>query len=321
MIHLPLKIRSQLKEWYEKGEPFLFVVDYTGENGRLWKLSDVPSERVVYQIGEITNRKPVSLSVSLDVVCPISWERYHKAFERVQYYQRRGENYLLNLTFPTEVVLSRDLWEVTHAVRAPFVLGIRDEFLVFSPEMFVVIEGKKIATFPMKGTISADCEENLALLYDDPKEAAEHVAVVDLLRNDLGKVCRKVEVKRYRYWERVVHARGELYQTSSHIEGEIQPDIGIEEVFEAILPAGSVTGVPKPRACEIIAEVEGYERGWYTGVFGLFDGQRLVSAVMIRYLEKQKETLFYKSGGGIMVYSDARREYQELLEKVYVPVF
>ncbi len=320
MIHFSSEVRQRLTEWYQKGVPFLFVVDSRGEQVRLWRLVDVPPT-VIYQVGELTNRKPVSLPVALEVVSPVSWERYREAFERVQSYQRAGENYLLNLTFPTEVRLSRDLWEVAHTVRSPFVLGIRDEFLVFSPETFVVIEGKRIATFPMKGTISAEREENLRQLYGDPKEAAEHVAVVDLLRNDLGQVCRRVEVKRYRYWERVVHARGELYQTSSHIEGELHPDIGMGEVFEAILPAGSVTGVPKPRACEIIAEVEGYDRGWYTGVFGVFDGRCLVSAVMIRYLEKMKEGIFYKSGGGVMVYSDAQREYQELLEKVYVPVF
>ncbi|MCX7881734.1 MAG: aminodeoxychorismate synthase component I [Brevinematales bacterium] len=321
MIRLPGKVKDTLSIWYAKREPFLFVVDYKGERTSLWRLGDVPQERILFQVGSLTNRKCYQEKVSWAVVSPVSWERYREAFERVQAYQRQGENYLLNLTFPTGIELSHDLWTLAHTVQAPYILALRGECLVFSPETFVVIEGGKIATFPMKGTISADREENLSLLYNDPKEQAEHVAIVDLLRNDLGQVCSHVEVKRYRYWERVHRGRGELYQTSSHIEGDLQKDIGIGEVFEAILPAGSVTGVPKPRALEIIAEVEKYERGWYTGVFGIFDGQRIVSAVMIRYIEQTPQGMVYKSGGGVMVYSNAAREYQELLEKVYVPVF
>lgn len=321
MIRLPARVRQDINQWYSKGVPFLFVVDYRGERASAWRLSEVPRERVLYQIGGYTNREKKPFSFSWRVKRPVSWERYQKAFQRVQDYQRAGENYLLNLTFPTEIELSCDLWTVACVVEAPYVFALRDECVVFSPETFVIIEGETISTFPMKGTKRAEGEENLHLLYQDPKEQAEHVAVVDLLRNDLGQVCSSVEVKRYRYWERVNRGQGELFQTSSHIEGKLEKGIGIAEVFEALLPAGSVTGVPKPRALAIIEEVEGYERGWYTGVFGLFDGKRLTSAVMIRYIEKTSQGVFYKSGGGIMIYSDPYQEYQELLEKVYVPVF
>jgi len=320
MIRFPAGVRNKLSTWYRRKRSFLFVVDYRGERAEAWPLEDVPAEKVLYHVGDYTNRRVRHVPVRLEVVDPPSWERYVTAFARVQKYQREGENYLLNLTFPTGVRLSHDLWEVAHAVRAPYVLAIRGEFVVFSPETFVIIEGDRIATFPMKGTIPADDEQNLARLYDDPKEQAEHVAVVDLLRHDLGQVCSSVTVKRYRYWDVVDHGRGRLYQTSSHIEGMLRRDRDITEVLEYLLPAGSVTGVPKPRALEIIEEVEGYDRGWYTGIFGLFDGQRLVSAVTIRYLESRGEDMVYKSGGGIMIYSDPLREYQELMEKVYVPV-
>lgn len=321
MIRLPGKVHRDISEWYQKGIPFLFVVDYKGERAYAWRLDEVPEDQVIYQIGGQTNRKKVVIDLHWKVIAPVSWEKYQKAFETVQSYQKAGENYLLNITFPTMVYLSESVWSVAHAVEARYVLGLKGECVVFSPETFVVLEERKISTFPMKGTISAEREENLDLLYNDPKEQAEHVAIVDLLRNDLGQVCSSVEVKRYRYWERVNRGRGDLFQTSSHIEGIVKKDLSLGEVFEAVLPAGSVTGVPKPRAIEIIDEVEEYERGWYTGVFGLFDGKRLESAVMIRYLEENPQGKVYKSGGGIMVYSDPKKEYQELLEKVYVPIF
>lgn len=119
---------------------------------------------------------------------------------------------------------------------------------------------------------------------------------------------------------------GELLQVSSEIRGQLpegwQSRIG--SVLFELLPAGSVTGAPKPKTLEIIAEAENYERGYYTGVCGLFDGRTLDSGVMIRFLERepgagQGEYLF-KSGGGITYRSDRTAEYEEMKEKVYVPL-
>ena len=87
-----------------------------------------------------------------------------------------------------------------------------------------------------------------------------------------------------------------------------------------MLPAGSVTGAPKKQTVAIIRESENYERGWYTGVFGVFDGKSLDSAVMIRYIEKDSGKFCYKSGGGITYMSDPEKEYEELISKIYVPV-
>ena len=87
-----------------------------------------------------------------------------------------------------------------------------------------------------------------------------------------------------------------------------------------LLPAGSVSGAPKPKTCAIIRHTEGEDRGFYTGVFGYFDGVNLDSGVMIRYIEQQHGTSFYRSGGGITTQSEAAKEYQELLDKIYVPV-
>jgi para-aminobenzoate synthetase component 1 len=96
-----------------------------------------------------------------------------------------------------------------------------------------------------------------------------------------------------------------------------QDNIGT--LLSQLLPAGSITGTPKKSTVNIINEVENFERDFYTGVFGVFDGKSLRSGVMIRFIEKENETLYYKSGGGITIDSDAKSEYEELIDKIYLP--
>ena len=110
---------------------------------------------------------------------------------------------------------------------------------------------------------------------------------------------------------------------SSKISGNIRSKYkdNLGDLIDAITPAGSVSGAPKKRTCEIIEEIENYERGFYTGVCGYFDGLNVDSAVMIRFIEKQGDKLFYKSGGGITSKSVLEDEYNELNQKIYVPIF
>jgi len=156
----------------------------------------------------------------------------------------------------------------------------------------------------------------------DEKEMAEHVMVVDLLRNDLGMVAEKVRVKRFRYIDKIVTADKTLLQVSSHIEAKLDEEwpSRLGEIMDALLPAGSITGTPKKRTCEIIESVESHERGFFTGVFGVCDGKKLWSAVMIRYIERTSDGLVYKSGGGITIDSDPQSEYREMIDKVYFPL-
>ena len=92
------------------------------------------------------------------------------------------------------------------------------------------------------------------------------------------------------------------------------------DIFDKLLPAGSITGAPKKKTIEIIKETENYKRGFYTGVFGVLDGVNLQSAVMIRFIEKEDGKFFYKSGGGITIYSDPLKEYYEMKDKIYAPI-
>ena len=124
---------------------------------------------------------------------------------------------------------------------------------------------------------------------------------MDLIRNDLSIVAEDVTVKKYRYIDRLKTNKGELLQVSSEICGRLPHDFysNLGEILFSLLPAGSISGAPKPKTLEIIERAEGYERGFYTGIFGWFDGQNLDSAVMIRFVEQNGEQLIFKSGGGI----------------------
>jgi para-aminobenzoate synthetase component 1 len=175
----------------------------------------------------------------------------------------------------------------------------------------------------MKGTIDAKIPDAKEKILSNKKEMAEHVMVVDLLRNDLNIVSKHVKVEKFRYVESIKAGSRELLQVSSKISGELEESWQdrLGSIMIKLLPAGSITGTPKKKTVEIIKEVEGYERGFFTGVFGVFDGDSLDSAVMIRFVERQGDKLYYKSGGGITIDSKVEDEYNELKEKVYVPVF
>ena len=174
----------------------------------------------------------------------------------------------------------------------------------------------------MKGTINAETPDAYNKILADEKEFAEHITIVDLIRNDLGIISRNVNVEKFRYIDLIKTHDKDLYQVSSKICGELTPDwhCNIGEILYSLLPAGSITGAPKKKTIEIIKSVENYERGYYTGIFGYYKEGYLESGVMIRFIERTDNKTFFKSGGGLTIYSDVEKEYNELLEKVYVPI-
>ena len=174
----------------------------------------------------------------------------------------------------------------------------------------------------MKGTIDAKIENAKQTIIDDKKELAEHTMIVDLLRNDLAIVSKKVKVNKFRYCENIKAGEKELIQVSSKISGKLDKswEKNIGDIITSLLPAGSITGAPKRKTVEVLEQIENYERGYFTGVFGIYDGTKLDSSVMIRFIEKDnKENFIYKSGGGITSDSDVYKEYQEMCDKVYIP--
>jgi para-aminobenzoate synthetase component I len=303
--------------------PFFFIIDYTTNNCRVLSFYDSLQQGILFNFNGCKNYEPKQhfLPVSIIGKNPVTYSMYNIAFTYIQQQISLGNSYLVNLTFPTLITASGSLTEIFHSSQAKYRLLYEDRFVVYSPETFVMITDSIISTFPMKGTIDASLPGALELIINNKKEMAEHATVVDLLRNDLSLVANNVRVDKYRYAEEIVSGKKRLLQVSSEICGDLTPDYPsrLGNIIFEMLPAGSVTGAPKKKTLEIIAKAENYERGYYTGVAGYFDGKNLDSCVLIRFIENIEGKLFYKSGGGITSQSLPQEEYKELIDKIYVP--
>lgn len=304
------------------GRAFLFIIDFSAENGFLIPEENLDKRFIRFSFDNNFENKTVAENIEWEIK-PVSESEYARKFAFVQQQIRHGNSFLVNLTQPTLVSTNLSLKDIYEHGAARYKLWLKDYFTVLSPECFVRVTDGKISSFPMKGTIDATLPEAENRILNDPKEAAEHATIVDLIRNDLSVVASNVEVKRYRYVEKIRTNKGEILQVSSEISGQLPENFreNLGEIIFGLLPAGSISGAPKKKTLEIIAEAEKYDRGFYTGIFGWYDGKNLDSAVMIRFTEKNENGLVYKSGGGITFASKMEKEYQELIQKVYVPVY
>jgi para-aminobenzoate synthetase component I len=316
--------KALMNHYGKTGIPFLFIVDFELKKPIVLRFDELSSSDVILDIPGFTNSSAIDEKKKEFEFhpYPMSFELYQSAFLKVLDHIYNGNTYLLNLTFPTRITCSLDVNEIFYRSKAKFKLLLKDKFVVFSPEIFVRIVGHTILSYPMKGTIDASIPNAEERVLSDKKEQAEHATIVDLIRNDLSMVATDVTVEKYRYIDRITTHNKSLLQVSSRIAGRLPMDYNnrIGDILFRLFPAGSVTGAPKNKTIEIIKEVENYDRGYYTGVFGYFDGSRLESGVMIRFIENINGTLFYKSGGGITAYSIVESEYQEMIDKVYVPL-
>lgn len=317
------EIIHQLNEWGKQKIPFAFLIDFKGGNPFIFPL-DEPIKEIFWKIPGFSNVGEFRLNGELKIwkTSPVSFEKFKIGFERIMWHIHNGDTYLLNFTQPTHVETNLSLEEIFHISSAPYKIYLKDKFVCFSPEPFIKIENGKIYSFPMKGTIDADIENAKQIILTDSKEIAEHNTIVDLIRNDLSLVAENVVVEKFRYLSYIQTNQKNLWQVSSEISGDLPKNYtdNIGDILFALLPAGSISGAPKKKTLEIIAKTENYERGYYTGVFGIFDGENLDSCVLIRYIENQNGQKVYKSGGGITFMSEAEKEYDELLKKVYVPI-
>jgi para-aminobenzoate synthetase component 1 len=316
-------LKNTLNKLGKQKIPFLFIIDFDVKNYYIAPLDQLDNN-IYFNIGNFSNicaKKEIDKNYQLKKK-PINFIKYQLAFEHVIQQMRAGNTYLLNLTFATEIEIDMPLLDIFDASQAPFKLYFKDKFISFSPERFIKIEDNIIKTYPMKGTIDAQIPDAHAKILSSEKEKAEHTMVVDLLRNDLSIIAKKVKVNKFRYIENLKTNQKDLLQVSSEISGELENNWHnkIGDILLPLLPAGSISGTPKRKTLEIIKNVENYNRGFFSGVFGYFDGNTLDSAVMIRFIEKNGNKLIYKSGGGITIDSDAADEYAEMLDKIYIPV-
>ncbi len=309
---------EQINILAKQKKPFLFISDFKGQRVEVVLLEDLQEADIEFCINEKYSyvQHPHKLQTA-----PIKFVEYKKKFDAVIEKIKSGETYILNLTQQTPIKTQLSLEEMFKMANAHYKLRYKDKFLCFSPEKFIQISNNTIHTFPMKGTIDASCPNAQEKILADEKEMAEHIMIVDLLRNDLSMVASHVKVEKFRYLQSIEAGEKELLQVSSHISGILhgnwQDELGT--LLRTLLPAGSISGAPKKSTVNIIENVEGYERGFFSGVFGVFDGNSLDSGVMIRFIEKSADGYVYKSGGGITLDSDVKREYEELQDKIYLP--
>lgn len=326
---------------------------------------------------EMKNNSEKIAEISWQIAPPL-YEDYERSFGIVKNNIMAGNSYLTNLTCKVPVSCNLSLEDIFNQAKGKYKLLLRrkrnqaedkaqqkeeeeaqnkadkkeenieeisNPFVCFSPETFVRIKNGRIYSYPMKGTLDASLPDAEKQLMEDRKEVAEHATIVDLIRNDLSRVAEDVRVDKYRYIDVLHTNKGDILQTSSEISGRLPEDYRqhLGEILDAQLPAGSITGAPKDKTMQIIHEAEGYDRGFYTGIMGIYDQGELNSAVMIRFIEeenspvdfeadgeknfkanegkepKESRELYFKAGGGITSKSDCRREYEEVIQKIYLP--
>ncbi len=403
---------------------FFFVIDFEMQHPVVQPLSEIDSNSICFRFRDHGNFCSHSLNRNITLNPSfVSSLNYSKGFAHVQDEQRRGNSVLANLTCPTELSLnyldagatdgagSADrasplrqylpflnapyvLWMKPHLLtkssEAPKDIRLPTEILVFSPETFVRTFRNKIYTFPIKGsavfTGGGTVDDAKRALLNNEKEHAEHITVVDLLRNDLGRVGSNIAVEEFRAVSLIQLYGKKLLQVSSRIRADLPPNWKdhIGDIFAELLPAGSVSGAPKRETCRIIRDAEAKittdsllaPRNYYCGVAGIFDGKELESTVLIRFIEARQQLgglqpeavqadarqqpgaaqadarqqlgaaqadarqpgvaqadarqqlgarqplrYFFRSGGGITVYSNEKEEYEELKNKISLPVF
>lgn len=304
-------------------KPFVFLIDFEFNKPLLYSLED-STNKIHWMTPSNSNLPGRKLQKKINhwEIEPTSYFNYKIGFDLIQKHIKKGDTFLLNYTQPTKLKTNLSLEEIFQISVAPYKIYLKDQFVCFSPEIFVRIEEGKISSYPMKGTIDASDINAEELIMNDSKEIAEHNTIVDLIRNDLSVVASNVVVEKFRYLDKITTNQKTLLQVSSKITGDLPDDYPkqIGTFLSKMLPAGSISGAPKSKTLEIIKKAENYERGYYTGIFGYFDGRNLDSCVLIRYIENQNGQLVYKSGGGITFMSDCENEYNEMINKVYVPI-
>lgn len=254
-------------------------------------------------------------------------EAYGRLVERAQEYIRAGDIYQVNLTRRFSIPagdtdprgLFRHLWAVSEAPLSAFVEIPGGAICSASPELFLAIDGRQVTTRPIKGTRPRDRDPlrdrvNAYELTASPKERAELVMITDLERNDLGRVCEFGSVLVDELVKRETYSH--VHHLVSTVTGTLRQGMDPLSAVRACFPGGSITGAPKKRAMEIIAELEPEGRGWYTGAVGYFgyDGSVQFN-IAIRTIVVEAGVVHFHTGSGITGDSDPGSEFEETNHK------
>lgn len=267
-------------------------------------------------------------NINLIPKATIDYKTYKKAIEQIKKEIACGNTYQVNYTYDYKIETKVDGFELYKSIlprqTTPYNAYIKnkyEEILSFSPELFFELEDNKIKTKPMKGTVQrggndAEDKENIEFLKNDIKNIAENVMIVDLLRNDLGKIAKTGTVKVEKLFEVETHKT--VHQMTSEVTAGLDENTTLFDIFQAIFPCGSVTGAPKINTMEIIDKLEIGKRNVYCGAIGLISPEKTIFSVPIRILQKQNGQDYFlcRVGGAIVWDSTARDEWDETLTKI-----
>ena len=260
-----------------------------------------------------------------------SWteKAYLSRFEQIQNYLQSGDCYQVNLTFPMFAESSADPTQIYAAFRQRqpgrygAIVSLGEDYIIsFSPELFFERRGHSMRMRPMKGTRprkpnKAEDAAIRAEMQAEPKSRAENLMIVDLLRNDLSRLCEPGSVKVPELF--TLETYPTLHQMTSQVTGQLRETVKWEDIFRGLFPCGSVTGAPKIRAMEIIRELESQSRGAYCGTVGYIAPNGNASfSVAIRTIQMKNNQLRYDVGSGIVIDSDGPDEYRECLLKARI---
>ena len=287
-------------------------------------------DELVRTLAEQPGPAPLPLTdASVDVAFDSSYERsaFERDVERIRDYIRAGDAFQVVLSQRLSLPATEDPFDLYRALRSlnpsPYLYFVELDGIALvgsSPEVLVRVEDGTVTVRPIAGTRprGASEEEDAALIADllaDAKERAEHLMLVDLGRNDVGRVARfgTVRVASFMSVEKYSH----VLHLVSQVEGELRADLSAMDVFRACFPAGTVSGAPKIRAMQIIDELEPVRRSIYAGAVGYFawGGRSMDTAIAIRTIIVADGVAHVQAGAGIVADSDPGREYQETLAK------
>ncbi|MAM99060.1 MAG: hypothetical protein CMF91_04140 [Candidatus Marinimicrobia bacterium] len=294
--------------------------------------SDVPliwfgKPRVIKKIhkSDLINLK-TKKSVLNKIIDVPNIKYYNQIIAKIKNYLKLGEVYQINYTQPIsleligkEFDLYLSLLKTANPSYSAYLNLNSKTYLSMSPENFFTKINNKISSYPIKGTRmrsnidSEDVDLKIELMNSE-KDKAEHLMIVDLIRNDLGKICQYGSIKVNDLF--YVKSFNTVHHMVSDINGTLKDNISETNIFEALFPGGSITGAPKQRAIEIIDQIENYSRGIYTGAMGIISNNGdMIFNIAIRTLTLENQKAEYPVGGGVVWDSTAKGEREEAIQK------
>jgi len=306
---------------HKKGKSYLANVEFEGiRTDAKLKLKEAISSKSSNTVREY------SAEAAGDLRSNFTKADYMKTVEEAKEYIKKGDIYQVNLSQRFEADLKGEPYELYLRLRdaspAPFAsyLNFEDVIIISSsPERFLMKRGSYIETRPIKGTSPRSNdpltdELNEISLKESYKDRAEHIMIVDLERNDLGRICEYGSVKPTEFI--MLERYSTVFHLVSTVSGRLKAGVGPIDCLTAAFPGGSITGAPKVRSMEVIETLEPVKRSLYTGAIGYisFDGD-MDTSIVIRTIVVKGDKFFFSVGGGIVADSDPEKEYEETLDK------